>query len=106
MICELYSHVTLLCHQYRSEAHAVFNRLFAALEHSLPKPLRYFRVLARFAFSANIGVAREHFHPKYLVYLVILCFEKRRPKQKHCCSPKIKHFGNPKNLQADYATAR
>jgi len=29
---------------------AVFNRLSAALEQSLSKPLRYFRVLARFAF--------------------------------------------------------
>ena len=29
--------------------------------------------------------------PNFLVYLVILCFEKRRSKQKYCCSPKIKH---------------
>jgi len=30
--------------------------------------------------------------PRNLAYLVILCFEKQRPKQKHCCSPKVKHF--------------
>ena len=29
---------------------------------------------------------------------VILCFEKRRPKRKYCCSPKVKHFGHPKIL--------
>jgi len=28
-----------------------------------------------------------------LAYLVILCLEKRRPKQEYSCSPKIKHFG-------------
>ena len=27
-----------------------------------------------------------------LEYLVILCFEKRRPKQKCCCIPEVKHF--------------
>ena len=27
-----------------------------------------------------------------LEYLVILCFEKRRPKQKCCCLPEVKHF--------------
>jgi len=26
-------------------------------------------------------------HPTFLAYLVILRFEKRRPKQKYCCSP-------------------
>jgi len=30
--------------------------------------------------------------PKFLAYLVILCFDKRRPKQKYCCSPKVNHF--------------
>jgi len=29
--------------------------------------------------------------PKFLTYLAILCFEKRRPKQKYCCPPKVKH---------------
>ena len=33
---------------------------------------------------------------KFFAYLVILCFEKRRPKQKYCCLPKIKNFGSPK----------
>ena len=36
-----------------------------------------------------------HAPPKFLGYLVILCFEKRCLKQKYCCSPKIKHFGLP-----------
>jgi len=31
-------------------------------------------------------------HPKFLANLIISCFEKRHPKQKYCCSPKIKHF--------------
>jgi len=48
--------------------------------------------------------------PKFLAYLVILSFEKRRPKQKYCCSPNIKHFGlppnfSPKNFWVGYATA-
>jgi len=37
-----------------------------------------------------IGVARgawDHASPTVLAYLVIFCFEKRRPKQNHCCSP-------------------
>jgi len=29
---------------------------------------------------------------KFEAYLVILCLEKRRLKQKYCCSPKVKHF--------------
>jgi len=29
---------------------------------------------------------------KFLSYLVILCFEKRCPEQKYCCSPEVKHF--------------
>jgi len=36
----------------------------------------------------RIGVARESLGdhaPKSLAYLVILCFEKRRPKQKYSC---------------------
>jgi len=33
--------------------------------------------------------------PLFLAYLVILCIEKRRPKQKYCCSPKVKHFDPP-----------
>jgi len=36
--------------------------------------------------------------PKFLAYLVILCFEKRHPKQKYCFSPKVKDFGPPPNL--------
>jgi len=35
---------------------------------------------------------------KLLAYLVILCFEKQRPKQKYCCSHKVKHFGPTKIL--------
>jgi len=31
--------------------------------------------------------------PQILALVVILCLEKRRPKQKYCCSPKAKHFG-------------
>jgi len=33
--------------------------------------------------------------PTFLAYLIILCFEKRRPKQKYCCSPEVKHFCPP-----------
>jgi len=47
----------------------------------------------------NIGVARGDpggYAPQILAYLVILCFEKGRLKQKYCCSPKIKHFGPSK----------
>jgi len=36
-------------------------------------------------------------HPKFLAYLVILCFEKGRSKQKYCCSPKVK-FLSPKKF--------
>ena len=36
--------------------------------------------------------------PKCLAYLVILCVEKRRPKQKYCCSHKTNHLGPPKIL--------
>ena len=35
---------------------------------------------------------------KFLAYLVILCFEKRHPKQKYCCSLKVKHFAPHKFL--------
>jgi len=42
--------------------------------------------------------------PTFLAYLVILWFEKRRPKQKYCFSPKVKHFGSPK-FWVGYATA-
>ena len=38
----------------------------------------------------------RHGHPKFLAYVAILCFEKRRPKQKYCCSPKVKYFAPPK----------
>ena len=55
----------------------------------------------------SIGVAKRGpggpRPPKYLAYLVILCFEKQRSKQKHCCSPTIKHFGFPKFFTS-YAT--
>ena len=30
---------------------------------------------------SNTGVARDHASPKFLAYLVILCFERRDPKQ-------------------------
>jgi len=49
--------------------------------------------------------------PKFLEYLVILCFEKRRPKQKYCCPPKAKYLLPPpsffpsKNFWAGYATS-
>jgi len=33
-----------------------------------------------------IGVARGPCSPKLFGYLVILCFEKRRPKRKYYCS--------------------
>jgi len=33
-----------------------------------------------------------------LANVVILCFEKWRPKQKYCCTPKSKHFAQKKNL--------
>jgi len=39
-----------------------------------------------------------HAPQNFLKYLVILCFEKWRPKQKYCCSRKIKHFGPHKIL--------
>jgi len=41
-----------------------------------------------------IGLARwpEGHDPKIFSILVSLCFEKQRPKQNYCCSPKIKHF--------------
>jgi len=61
----------------------------------------------------TIGVARGvqgAMPPQFLAYPVILCFEKWRPKQKYCCSPKIKHVGPseffdpPKNFWAIYAT--
>ena len=35
---------------------------------------------------------------KFLTYRVSLCFEKRRPKQKYCCSPDVKHFGPSQNF--------
>jgi len=50
-------------------------------------------------FYKIIGTGRGsggHGPSKCLAYLVILCFEKRRSKQKYCCLPKIKHFGPPK----------
>ena len=48
--------------------------------------------------------SRDPFSPKFIAYLVILCFEKRRPKQKYCWSPKVKHIRPPKKFWADYAT--
>jgi len=42
---------------------------------------------------------------KFLAYLVILCFTKRHPKHKYCCSPKVKHFAIPQTFWADDATA-
>jgi len=33
---------------------------------------------------------------KFLEHTVILCFERRYPKQNRCYSPEIKHFGPPK----------
>jgi len=50
-----------------------------------------------------------HVLPHFKVYLVILCFAKRRPEQRYCCSPKVKillptNFCAPK-FWAGYATA-
>jgi len=45
-----------------------------------------------------IGVAKWAMPPKFLARLVILCFEKRRLKQKYCRSPEVKHFGPPEIL--------
>jgi len=49
-----------------------------------------------------IGVAREDPGAmpllKFVACLIILCFEKRRPKQKYCCLPKVKQFGPSKIL--------
>jgi len=42
--------------------------------------------------------------PKCLAYLVILYFEKRCPKRKYRCPPKVKHF-SPAKFWAGYATA-
>ena len=42
---------------------------------------------------------------KILAYLVFLCFEKRRPKQKCCCLPKVKHLPPPK-FWAGYTISR
>jgi len=38
-------------------------------------------------------VTGGHAPKKFLAYLVILYFEKRRPTQKYCCSLKVKHLG-------------
>jgi len=35
---------------------------------------------------------------KFLAYLIILCFEKWRPKQKYCSSLKITHFDPPQSF--------
>ena len=40
-----------------------------------------------------------------LAYLVILCFEKRHPKQKCCCLPEVKHLPPPK-FWVGYTTGR
>jgi len=39
--------------------------------------------------------------PEFLTYLVILCFEKRSPTQKYCCSPEVKHFSPQKFWAGD-----
>jgi len=43
-----------------------------------------------FHWLRYIGVAKG---PKLLAYLVFLCFDKRRPEQKYCCSPKVNVLG-------------
>jgi len=48
-------------------------------------------------YAQPVGVQGGHALTQSLAYLVILCFEKRRPEQKCCCSPKVKHF-SPKSL--------
>ena len=56
----------------------------------------WFRV---YLFNSNQAFCATHRRnqggygqPRLLVYLVILCFERRRPKQKYCCSPEVKHY--------------
>jgi len=49
-----------------------------------------------------IDIAKGLWPPKFLAYLIILCFEKRRPKQKYCFSPKSNIF--PKKIWSGYAT--
>jgi len=55
-------------------------------------PLPPTLVTPRPVWSLNIVAARGHAPAKIAPYVVILCFEKKRPKQKYCCSPKVKHF--------------
>jgi len=48
------------------------------------------------SYTCGTGV---HAPPKFVAYLVILCFEKRRPKQKYCFLPKVKlSISSKKNL--------
>ena len=41
--------------------------------------------------------------PKFLAYLVILCFERLCPKQNYCCSPEVTRFA-PQKVWTGYAT--
>jgi len=42
--------------------------------------------------------------PQFLAYSVILCFKKRRHKQKYYCSFKLKLFAPPSKACAGYVT--
>jgi len=54
-----------------------------------------FSLIVEHKFSQ--GGPGGHGPSKFLACLVVLRFEKRRPEQKYCCSPRV-HFGFPKFL--------
>jgi len=67
------------------------------------KPQRQSGIMQNSSLGSRIGHnhkrSQEAMVPQnILAYLVILCFEKRRPKQKYCCSSKVKHLGLPEIL--------
>jgi len=66
----------------------------------------WYRCKVGYRESQLIGVVRGgpggRGSPIFLAYSVMLCFEKRRHKQKYCCSPKGKH--SPHKFWAGYAT--
>ena len=56
-----------------------------------------------------IGVPGEqgyHDSPKFLAYLVVLCFERRCPKTKYCCLLKVKYLASPKILASRTLASR
>jgi len=46
------------------------------------------------------GALGDHGLPKFLEHIVILCFERRYPKQNRVFQPKIKYFGLPQTFLA------